>query len=205
MRRALIALAALLALLLTPAQALAHATLQSTTPQRGAVLRAAPQAVVFRFDEPVEGNFGAVRLFDSAGARVDAGDAYHPDGHGDQIAVHLRDDVGDGSYTATYRVVSADGHVVSGGLVFSVGRAGAAGATVAELLGGQQSGSATDIAFGVARGVQFGAIALAIGSVLFLLMVGGRRPRRSASGRRRPPPSRGATACCCWRRRWPGC
>ena len=172
MRRALLALAALAALaLLAPAQALAHATLESTSPQRGAVLRAAPRAVVLRFDEAVEGNFGAVRVFDGSGARVDAGDAYHPDGKGQQLAVHLRDGVGDGTYTATYRVVSADGHVVSGGLVFSIGRAGAAGATVAELLGDQRTGAATDLAFGIARAVQFGAIGLALGALAFLLLV----------------------------------
>jgi copper transport protein len=27
--------------------------------------------VTFRFDEPVEGNFGAVRVFDAKGGRVD--------------------------------------------------------------------------------------------------------------------------------------
>ncbi|MDO8213745.1 copper resistance protein CopC [Conexibacter sp. CPCC 206217] len=171
-RAALAPLTALLLLaLLAPAQALAHAQLQSTTPQRGAVLRTQPDAVVFRFDEPVEGNFGAVRVFDARGRRVDAGDAYHPGGRGTALAVHLRDDLADGGYTATYRVVSADAHIVSGGVVFSIGEASTSGQTVAELLGGQQTGAVTDVAFGIARGLQFGAIAVALGALAFLLLV----------------------------------
>ena len=76
-----------------------------------------------------------------------------------------------GTYTATYRVISADGHPVSGGFVFSIGKAGAAPAqTVAELAGGSDVGSGTTIAFGVARAVQYGAIALAIGALAFLLL-----------------------------------
>jgi copper transport protein len=183
-RRRLLALAALLlaALLLAPAQALAHATLQESAPQRGAVLRTQPEEVVFRFDEAVEGNFGAVRVFDASGRRVDAGDAFHPGGRGSELAVHLQEGLPDGTYTATYRVVSADAHVVSGGLVFSIGRAGVAGTTVAELLGGQRTGPVTDAAFGVARGLQFGAIAIAIGAVLFLLLVWERAAAAVAPG-----------------------
>lgn len=184
----LVALIALAVALLAPASAFAHATLQSSTPQRGAVLDTQPQAVVFRFDEPVEGNFGAVRVFDVRGRRVDSGDAYHPGGRGTQLAVHLRDDLPDGTYTATYRVVSADAHVVSGGVVFSLGRSGAAGRTVAQLLGGQQTGPVTDVAFGLARGLQFGAIAVALGALAFLLLVW--RPLAAAAA----PPAAAAAA-----------
>ena len=63
-----------------PGVVMAHAQLEGVTPQRGAVAEVAPDAVAFRFDEAVEGNFGAVRVFDARGERVDAGDAYHPGG-----------------------------------------------------------------------------------------------------------------------------
>src|ERR1700756_4545011 len=72
--------AALLALLCLPAAALAHAQLEGTVPERGAVVKQEPPAVIFRFDEPVEGNFGAVRVYDATGSRVDEGDAFHPNG-----------------------------------------------------------------------------------------------------------------------------
>jgi copper transport protein len=162
---------AILAALLAPAGALAHAQLEGTVPERGAVVKQEPPAVIFRFDEPVEGNFGAVRVYDASGDRVDEGDAFHPDGEGPRLGVHLKPGLADGSYTATYRVVSADGHIVSSGFVFSIGRAGRAPQeTVAQLTSGSGSGPVTETAFGLARGLQYTAIALAVGGLAFLML-----------------------------------
>jgi copper transport protein len=172
-RRLLLAFAAALAaaLLLAPS-ALAHATLEGSSPPRGATVKQQPRAVVFRFSEPVEGNFGAVRVYDVEGQRVDQGDTFHPGGEGPRLGVHLKPGLSEGSYTATYRVVSADGHIVSGGYVFSIGKPGRAPeATVAELVAGGGSGTATEIGLGVARGVQYAALAVAIGTLAFLLGV----------------------------------
>jgi copper transport protein len=167
-----LALGALLAaLLLAPSAALAHATLEGSSPARGATVKQQPSEVVFRFSEPVEGNFGAVRVYDAAGERVDEGDAFHPGGEGTKLAVDLKPDLAHGSYTATYRVVSADGHVVSGGYVFSIGKVGRAPEeTVAELVAAGDSGTATAIGMGVARGVQYAALAVALGALAFLLL-----------------------------------
>lgn len=163
--------AALVLALAVPAGALAHAQLEGTVPPRGAVVKREPAAVIFRFDEPVEGNFGAVRVYDANGSRVDEGDAFHPDGEGPRLGVHLKPGLPDGSYTATYRVVSADGHIVSSGFVFSIGKAGKAPKqTVAQLTSGSGSGPVTEAAFGIARGVQYAAIALAVGGLAFLLL-----------------------------------
>ena len=154
-----------------PAAASAHAILEGTSPQRGAVVPHQPDAVIFRFDEPVEGNFGAVRVYDSHGNEVDQSDAFHPNGDGPRIGVHLKPGLPDGSYTATYRVVSADGHIVSSGFVFSIGKAGAAPSqTVAQLIGNSGSGTVTEIAFGAARALQYAAVALAVGALVFLLL-----------------------------------
>ena len=161
-----------LTLAVTPAAASAHAQLEATVPQRGAVVATQPNQVVFRFDEPVEGTFGAVRVYDSKGARVDSGDAFHPGGKGPQIGVHLKPHLPQGSYTATYRVISADGHVVSSGFVFSIGHGGPAPTqTVGQLLSGSKTGAATEIAFGLARGLQYAALAAGLGGVLFLVLV----------------------------------
>ncbi len=158
-------------ILLAPAAASAHAQLEGTSPARGAVVKKQPAAVVFRFDESVEGNFGAVRVYDAGGERVDEGDAFHPNGEGPRIGVHLKPGLPDGSYTATYRVVSADGHIVSSGFVFSIGKPGKAPAeTVAELTAGSGSGPVTETAFGLARGLQYAATALAVGALAFLVL-----------------------------------
>ncbi|MBS1678672.1 MAG: copper resistance protein CopC/CopD [Actinobacteria bacterium] len=165
-------LATLVALaLLAPATGSAHARLEGTVPPQGAVVKHEPSAVIFEFDEPVEGNFGAVRVYDAAGERVDEGDAFHPNGDGPKLGVHLKPGLPDGSYTATYRVVSADGHIVSSGYVFSIGKEGRAPSeTVGELIGGAGVGKVTEVAYGLARGLEYAAIALAVGGVAFLLL-----------------------------------
>jgi copper transport protein len=169
--RAALALTAL-ALLALPAAAHAHAVLQSTEPLSGATEKRPPEQIVFKFSEPVEGSFGAIRVFDRAGGRVDSGEVFHPGGHGPELAVRLKPGIERGSYTATYRVISADSHPVAGGLVFSYGKATATGATVSELLSQQgQVGEATQVAFGIARGVQYTSIALAVGTVFFLIAI----------------------------------
>jgi copper transport protein len=184
-------LLALAIALLLPAAASAHARLEGTSPPQGAVVKTEPGAVIFEFDEPVEGNFGAVRVYDAQGDRVDEGDAFHPNGEGPRLGVHLKPGLPDGSYTATYRVVSADGHIVSSGYVFSIGKAGAAPTeTVGELIGGSGNGKVTEVAYGLARGLEYTAIALAVGGVAFLLICWlpalgaagvGEEPRRAAA------------------------
>jgi len=157
---------------LLPAGALAHAQLEATTPAQGTVVRAAPSTVTLQFDEPVEGNFGAVRVFGANGQRVDQGDAFHPNSVGSRLAVHLKPGLADGTYTTTWRVVSADGHIVSSGFTFSIGHAGAApSASVDQLLGSNKTGPVTTAAYTVTRAVQFAAIALAIGALLFWLFL----------------------------------
>jgi copper transport protein len=167
-------LLALVALAIAAPAASAHATLEGTTPARGTALKAEPKQVVFRFNEPVEGTFGAVRVFDAKGNRVDDGHVAHPGGAGEKIAVGLRSGLPHGAYTATYRVVSADGHPVSGGIVFDVGAPGAAPAkSVDDLLQGAKSGPQTAVAMGVAKAVGYLAIAIALGGMIFLLAVWG--------------------------------
>jgi copper transport protein len=164
--------AAGLVLLIAPSSAMGHAVLESTEPLSGSTSKQPVSQVVFRFSEPVEGNFGAIRVFDRRGARIDEGDVFHPGGHGPELAVHLKRGLPKGSYTATYRVISADSHPVSGGLVFSYGKASAQGASVSQLLSQQDtSGRVTDVAFGAAKATQYGAIAAAVGAVFFLLVV----------------------------------
>jgi copper transport protein len=168
-----------IALLVAPAAASAHATLEGSEPPRGATVKETPDAVVFRFSEPVEGNFGALRVYDTEGERVDEGDAFHPNGEGAKLGVRLKPDLADGSYTATFRVVSADGHIVSGGYVFSIGRAGRAPEeTVAELVADRGADAVAEIGLGVARAVQYAALALALGALAFVLLAW--RPARRA-------------------------
>ncbi len=175
MRRSLalgLCAAALLAALAGAPAAGAHAILEGSSPQRGATLDASPRRIVLRFNEPVEANFGAVRVFDAAARRVDDGRSGHPGGRGDRLGVGLRPRLPEGTYVATYRVISADAHPVAGGLVFSVGAPGAAATpSVNDLLGDTSAGPVTQGAFGVARGLAYLATALILGGLVFVVAV----------------------------------
>jgi copper transport protein len=170
-------------LAVAPATATAHATLEASTPERGAKLDAVPSRVVLRFDEPVEASFGALRVFDQQGREVQAGKPFRPGGDSKRVAVKLRPGTKPGGFTATYRVVSADSHPVSGGFVFTVGDAAAPSKTVDELLQGSNAGPVTSTAFAVVRAIQYGAIAIGLGAVIFLLLVWGKAaPGHAAAG-----------------------
>lgn len=109
-------LAALLVLATAP-PASAHATLVSTDPAEGAVLDAAPEEVTFTFDEPAIGVPAGIRVFDAQGDEVDSSASVR-DG---QLVVALDEEVGEGTLVVLWRLVSTDGHPISGSLSFSIG------------------------------------------------------------------------------------
>jgi copper transport protein len=151
--------------------ALAHAQLLGTSPQSQATVAKQPAEVIFQFNQAVGGTLGAVRVYNAQGQEVDNLDVSHPGGHQHWMGVGLKPGLPDGTYTATYRVISADTHIVYGGLVFNIGHAGAAPRfTVAGLIGRDQSGEVTKLAFGVVRALDYLSLALAIGGLAFLVI-----------------------------------
>jgi copper transport protein len=151
--------------------AFAHAQLLGTSPQTGSTVAKQPAEVIFEFNQAVGGTLGAVRVYDAQGNEVDNLDVTHPDGHQHWMGVGLKPGLADGTYTATYRVISADTHIVYGGLVFNIGHAGAVPRfTVAGLIGRNESGEATKLAFGLVRGLDYVSLALGIGGLAFLVL-----------------------------------
>ena len=149
------------AVVATAAPAAAHAELSGTEPPAGAQLETSPEAVVLTFTEPVEAETGAVQVFDGDGDRVDDGDV-----QGDGSAVRLPVDLDDGGYVVTYRVVSVDGHPISGGFTFRVGQEAEEvdQTLVEELLAGQGSDTGVGAAAAVVRVLAFAAIVLLVGA-----------------------------------------
>lgn len=123
---------ALVATLLGAAPADAHAQLISTSPIDGDVLPVSPAEVVLQFNEQIQAPVGAVRVYDTAGDRIDDGSAR---ADGVALIAPLPPDL-DGSYVVAWRVVSADGHPVTGAFVFHVGALSGAvdDALIADLL-----------------------------------------------------------------------
>jgi copper transport protein len=160
----------LISLALLPASAMAHAQLVGTSPQSGTTVKAQPEEVIFKYNQPVGGTVGAVRVYNAEGEQVDDLDVSHPGGHQSWMGVGLKPNLPDGTYTATYRVISADTHIVYGGLVFSIGHPGKAPKyTVAGLISKNQSGEVTKLAFGATRMLDYLSIALMVGGLIFLL------------------------------------
>jgi copper transport protein len=114
-----LALVAVLALGAGPVWA--HALLTSTTPAQGSEVTTAPGAVSLTFTEEVGLSGRSVEVTDPRGHRVDDGQPSHPSGDGRTVRAGLVAGLAKGSYTVTWRVVSVDGHPVSGTFAFGVG------------------------------------------------------------------------------------
>jgi copper transport protein len=173
----LLAVAVAAVLLLGPAgPAAAHATLVSTDPAQGEVLQEAPERVVFTFDEAVRGVPDAVRVFDAEGVLVPATATVR----GAELEVVPDEPLGDGTTVIAWRVVSEDGHPISGSLTFSVG-APTTGFTPPPV--GPEREADVPMALTVARGVGYVGLLLATGLVVFVALV---LPSRTPGARRRP-------------------
>lgn len=105
-----VSLLALLCLALGAGPASAHASLVGSDPGDGASIASAPRSITFTFNEAI-GNpaFVAVRAPD--GTKVAVSDVSALDSTVTAIVAPSNQK---GRYTATYRVVSADGHPVEG-------------------------------------------------------------------------------------------
>jgi copper transport protein len=117
--------AAMLVVLTAPASA--HAELVSSDPANGAHLDAAPARITMRFTESVNLITGGMRLLDSLGSGVKTAE---PKVEGPTVTWPLPKDLADGEYTASWRVVSSDGHPIAGAFSFGVGTAPPTAATV---------------------------------------------------------------------------
>ena len=107
------------ALLAIGGRADAHASLERAVPAPGERLETGPDEIRLEFNEPVDPTVGFLRVLDSRSARVADGTPELLDG-GRSLRLALPK-LGEGLYTVTYRVLSADGHPVEGSHVFVVG------------------------------------------------------------------------------------
>lgn len=104
-----------LTVVLAPA-ALAHSDLVETTPAQGAVVAEAPESISLQFNEEPLDSLIDVVITNAAGdvVAMDAAEA-----SGTEVLVPWPGALGPGEYTVAYRVVSADGHPVTGTFTFT--------------------------------------------------------------------------------------
>lgn len=150
-----------LAFVLFPARpAAAHAVLLRTDPAPQSTVPSPPEAVRLRFSEPVEVAFGAVRVFDVDGKRVDDGRIGTADGRR-ELVVPAR--LAGGTYTVTWRVLSTDGHRITGTFPFYVGSPSTISAVAVE--GDAGAGRAVSWGYGAVRFTWYGALLAVVGLV----------------------------------------
>jgi copper transport protein len=151
----------------TPASA--HAVLVSTEPGNDAVVERTPARVSLRFNEPVETAFGAIRVYDTNARRVDSGHVERP--AADTVAVGLDGRLPRGTYTVTWRVVSADSHPVAGAFVFHVEAPGARPTGIAAQVLDSGSPASVTVLFTTVRFLDFALLLLAAGGTAALALV----------------------------------
>ncbi len=155
------ALAALTLALMLPAAASAHAILLRTDPSNDSVVQQQPRTVTLRFNEPVESAFGAIRVYDSSARRFDNGEVTRPDDR--TVATGIDGPLEPGTYTVTWRVISADSHPVHGAFVFHYKKAGV-----------KPGGIAASLNLDPPKSVQVGLdVARFLDFALLLLLAGG--------------------------------
>jgi copper resistance protein C len=137
-----VAILAVVAILFGMSPAGAHAELESSDPQDGATLSAAPAAISFVFGEEILPEGNAVTLTDvAADTRLEVGPV---DVEGDTVSVAWPEASPAGEFRAAYRVVSADGHPIDGTITFTVEQAvGAVDATPAAVSASPEAASAS--------------------------------------------------------------
>nr|WP_301287911.1 copper resistance protein CopC [Paenibacillus sp. MSJ-34] len=106
-------------LCLRPVAAQAHAVIERMVPDANERLQEAPPAIELQFNERIEADVASLTLLDSNGKPAAAAE---PEPSEDRKTLRLSlPALEDGVYTVSYRVISADGHPVSGAYVFTVG------------------------------------------------------------------------------------
>ncbi|MFJ4790744.1 copper resistance CopC/CopD family protein [Streptomyces sp. NPDC088794] len=154
------------ALLRSAAPASAHAVLTGSDPRENSVLKAAPKQITVTFDESVALVEDSLRVLDPDNRPVTDGDPRHAGGRGNTDSVRLANGLTQGTYTVSWRVVSADSHAVSGAFTFSVGKPSTTRATAAPPPAVDPGVGAL---YGVGRYVAYAGLALLIGLAGFVL------------------------------------
>jgi copper transport protein len=167
MKRAL--LLAVLAALMLPASALAHASLRKESPSFRQRLAAPPRQIVLQFDQTVDALPKAIQVFTTKGENVAGTPRAVPSAR--ELVVSLQR-LPKGPYTVRWQALSNDGHIVSGVYTFGVG---VPAPPVTDAVGAQGPTRTED----VVRWLYFLGLALAVGGVGFRLLI-----------MRGPPPAR---------------
>ncbi|WOD61390.1 copper resistance protein CopC [Niallia taxi] len=96
----------------------AHAYIVNSSPSENESLDDSPTKATIEYNEKIQSGFAVLNVTNSAGEKVDEGNVIV---EGKTISVDLKANLKNDVYTMEWRVVSADGHSITGLVPFSIG------------------------------------------------------------------------------------
>ncbi|WP_028938489.1 copper resistance CopC family protein [Pseudonocardia spinosispora] len=120
-RQLLIWSVAVIGLLIGTGTAWAHNVLVNSDPVNGSSVAAGPAKVTLKFDLPVQQSFSTVTVLGPDGLHYEGGPSQVD---GNSVSAPVNPLGAAGKYTVGYRIVSDDGHPVSGSISFTLTQAG---------------------------------------------------------------------------------
>ncbi|HEY0450469.1 copper resistance CopC family protein [Actinophytocola sp.] len=178
---ALVVAVACLALVGLATPAFAHNTLISSNPANQTTVPQSPPTVHLTFDEPVQDGTGLNTITVSG-----PGNTTWATGPvvvvGNVVSAPLHELGPAGDYRIAYRIVSADGHPVTGEVMFTLATAGKGSPATGLSNAGGTSGSAASGSSGGGSGLPIwvwiaGAVVLLGAGLVVALRIGGKQPR----------------------------
>jgi copper transport protein len=158
-----------LALTFIPGIASAHAILESSSPEASALLASSPKEIRLDFDEQVEDTLGDVRVYDSEQREVSKSNTVRSASDASVVTAEIPT-LKNGVYVVVWRVVSADGHPVTGAFPFEIGTksTGTSAALLEEVLNRTETTSPLGNPMSTLRLLGFLGLILLIGCVSLL-------------------------------------
>ena len=158
-----------LALTFIPGIASAHAILESSSPEASALLASSPKEIRLDFDEQVEDTLGDVRVYDSEQREVSKSNTVRSASDASVVTAEVST-LKNGVYVVVWRVVSADGHPVTGAFPFEIGTKskGTSAALLEDVLNRTETTSPLGNPMSILRLLGFLGLILLIGCVSLL-------------------------------------
>ena len=158
-----------LALAFIPGIASAHAILESSSPAPSELLASSPKKIRLDFDEQVEATLGDIRIYDSEQREVSIEKTVRSSSDVSVVTAGVPT-LKNGVYVVVWRVVSADGHPVTGAFPFEIGTksTGTSAALLEEVLNRTETTSPLGNPMSTLRMLGFLGLILLIGCVSLL-------------------------------------
>jgi len=158
-----------LALAFIPGIASAHAILESSSPAPSELLASSPKKIRLDFDEQVEATLGDIRIYDSEQREVSIKKTVRSSSDVSVVTAGVPT-LKNGVYVVVWRVVSADGHPVTGAFPFEIGTksTGTSAALLEEVLNRTETTSPLGNPMSTLRMLGFLGLILLIGCVSLL-------------------------------------